>query len=175
MFASRLAGSAALRRGLHQQALQGNRFTAIRAVAVDPGVEPMQGGFHLGHLVDIALLLRPIEVRTQPLRGLVLTVCHLVRRSVGRLSLSLLGRVNLGAQFVQTVCQQIAQCRQVGLGGEIHDRSVRLGIGCWAVHGRFWNLGRQGRLTSINRSRRLGAMIYRKAWGRQTPRLMLGF
>ena len=36
-----------------------------RAVAVDPFLDPMQGGFHLGHLVDVALLLQTAKVREQ--------------------------------------------------------------------------------------------------------------
>ena len=97
MFARRLARCVTLGRGLHPQTLRGDRFTAIRAVAVGPAVEPLQGGFQLGHLVEVALFKRATKVREQPLRRLILKVCHLMRGGGGRLFLSLLGGVDLGA------------------------------------------------------------------------------
>ena len=90
--------SAALRCGLNPQTLRGDRFTAIRAVAVGPAVEPLQAGFQLGHLVEVALFKRATKVREQPLRLLILKVCHLMRGGGGWLLLSLLGGVDLGAE-----------------------------------------------------------------------------
>ena len=108
MFIGCLAPGAPLCCGLHQPTLRRNRLTAIRAVAVDPVLDPMQSGFHLGHFVDVALLLRTAKVRGQALRHLVLAIRHLIRGGTGRLSLNLLGGLNLRAQFQPAVGQQIA-------------------------------------------------------------------
>ena len=79
MFEGGLARRAPLRRGLHLQTLQGDRLAAIRTVAVAPGIETLQSRFHLGHFVEIALLLHAAKVRQQALRRLVLAVRHLMR------------------------------------------------------------------------------------------------
>jgi len=91
MLAFRLATCTALRRGLHQQTLQRDRLAAIRTVAVDAAVEPMQGRFDLRHLVGVAHRLRIV-----------------------------LGGASLGDQIVQPIGQQISQGRQVGLCGDVH-------------------------------------------------------
>lgn len=79
MFAGGLARRTAQRRGLHPQTLQGNRLAAIRAVAVGRAIQTLQGGFHLGHLVEVALLLNAGKIQQLPLRGLVLAIRHFTR------------------------------------------------------------------------------------------------
>ena len=56
MFEGGLAQRTPLRRSLHLQALQEVRFAAIPAVAIGAVVETQQSCFHLGNLVEVALL-----------------------------------------------------------------------------------------------------------------------
>ena len=79
MFKGVLARRAPLRRRLHPQTLQGNWLAAIRTVAEVPCIETLQSGFHLDHLVEVALLLRATQVRELLPCRLVLSVRHLMR------------------------------------------------------------------------------------------------
>lgn len=74
MFTGCLAPGAQHCCGSHQPTLRRDRLTAIGTVAADPALDPMQGGFHWGHLVDVALRLRTAKVREQARRRLVLAV-----------------------------------------------------------------------------------------------------
>lgn len=119
---SGLAQCAPLRCRLHQQPLQGDDLSTIRAVAVASCVEAHQGGFHLGQFVAVTLFLRAAQAGQEPLRRLVVAVQHLVRGAIGQLSPGLLGSADLGAQFEQPEGQQIAQFRRLSVCGGVHDR-----------------------------------------------------
>ena len=79
MFMRSLALRASLRRGLHEQALQGDRLAAVCTVAVGRGVKTLQSSFHLDHFIEVALLLRAVKIRLLPQACLLLAVHHLVR------------------------------------------------------------------------------------------------
>ena len=79
MFAGGLARRTAQGRWLYPQPLCGNRLTAIPAIAVSPAIQTLQGRFHLGHFVDVALLLCAAKFRQLPLRRVVLAIRHFMR------------------------------------------------------------------------------------------------
>ena len=125
MFTSGLARRTAQRRRLHPQTLHSNRVAAILAIAEGFVIQTLQGGLHLRHFVDVALLLHATKIEHLPLRRVVLAVRYFVSRVTGQLALSLHGGIDLGSQFPQAVVERIAHLRQMSLGGQVHGLQFR--------------------------------------------------